>query len=54
MKARLVQFLRSDSGTAALEYGLIAAGVAIGIITVVQGFGSKLKVVFIAVQSALN
>jgi pilus assembly protein Flp/PilA len=54
MKTRLIEFLRSESGTTAIEYGLIATSVAVAVITVVQGLGSKLKAVFVAVQSALN
>jgi Flp pilus assembly pilin Flp len=54
MKVQLTEFLRDESGTAAIEYGLIATSVAVGIITVVQGLGSKLKAVFMAVQSALS
>ena len=54
MKARLVKFLRDESGTAAIEYGLIATGVVVAIITAVQSLGSKLQAVFTAVQNALN
>ena len=54
MKARLVKFLRDESGTAAIEYGLIATAVAVAIVTVVQSLGSKLNAVFTAVPNALN
>ena len=54
MKAQLVEFLRNESGATAIEYGLIAAGIAVGIITVVQGLGSKLKSTFTTVQNALK
>jgi pilus assembly protein Flp/PilA len=54
MKSQLIEFLRDESGTAALEYGLIAASMAIAIITVAQSLGSKLKTTFTAVQTALN
>jgi pilus assembly protein Flp/PilA len=54
MEAQLTEFLRDESGTAAIEYGLIATSVAVAIITAVQGLGSKLKAVFMAVQSALS
>ena len=39
-----VKFLRDDSGATAIEYGLIAAGIAVAIIAVVQGVGTKLTV----------
>jgi pilus assembly protein Flp/PilA len=54
MKAQMTEFLRDESGSAAIEYGLIAASIAVAIITVVQGLGSKLKTTFTAVQTALE
>jgi pilus assembly protein Flp/PilA len=54
MKAQLIAFLRDESGTAAIEYGLIAASIAVAIITVVQGLGSKLSTTFTSVQNALK
>jgi pilus assembly protein Flp/PilA len=54
MTTQMIKFLRDESGTAAIEYGLIAASISIAIITAVQGLGSKLKIAFTAVQSALN
>ncbi len=41
-------------GATAIEYGLIAAGIAVAIITVVKGLGSKLKTTFTSVQNALG
>ena len=41
---RLVRRFRADeTGATAIEYGLIAAGIAIAIVTVVQGLGSQVK-----------
>lgn len=54
MTTELTRFLRDESGTAAIEYGLIAASISIAIITAVQSLGLKLKVVFVAMQSAFN
>lgn len=57
MKAlRLVaaRFVKDESGATAIEYGLIAAGISVAIIAVVQGLGSKLNSTFTAVQNALN
>jgi pilus assembly protein Flp/PilA len=48
------RFLRNESGATAIEYGLIAAGVAVVIITVVNGLGSKLKTTFSSVSTALK
>jgi pilus assembly protein Flp/PilA len=54
-KGKMIQkFLRDESGATAIEYGLIAAGIAVAIITVVQGLGTKLTSTFTAVQGALK
>jgi pilus assembly protein Flp/PilA len=50
----LARFLEDKSGATAIEYGLIAAGIAVAIITVVTGLGSKLNVTFTSVSSALK
>jgi pilus assembly protein Flp/PilA len=47
-------FLRDESGATAIEYGLIAAGISVAIIAVVQGVGGKLVSTFTSVQNALN
>src|SRR5712691_5865978 len=39
----LVAFLRNESGATAIEYGLIAAGISVAIIVVVQGVGTNLS-----------
>jgi pilus assembly protein Flp/PilA len=48
------KFIRDESGATAIEYGLIAAGISVAIITVVTSLGSKLNSTFSAVQNALN
>lgn len=50
----LRRFLKDEKGATAIEYGLIAAGIAVAIIAVVQGLGSKLNTTFTSVQNALN
>jgi pilus assembly protein Flp/PilA len=52
--AMLTLFLRDESGATAIEYGLIAAGISVAIITVVQGLGTKLSNVFTNVSTAIN
>ena len=47
-------FLRDENGATAIEYGLIAAGISVAIIAVVQGLGSKLTSTFTSVQNALQ
>jgi pilus assembly protein Flp/PilA len=48
------KFLADESGATAIEYGLIAAGISVAIIAVVQGLGTKLKDTFQKVDTALN
>ena len=48
------KFIRDESGATAIEYGLIAAGIAVAIITVVNGLGTKLTSTFTSVQDALK
>jgi pilus assembly protein Flp/PilA len=50
----LARFFTDESGATAIEYGLIAAGISVAIIAVVQGLGSKLNTTFTSVQNALN
>ena len=48
------KFLSDESGATAIEYGLIAAGIAVAIITVVNGLGTKLTSTFTSVEGALK
>ena len=41
MSITLKRFLADEQGATAIEYGLIAAGISIAIVTVVEGVGSK-------------
>jgi len=47
------KFLKDDSGATAIEYGLIAAGISVAIITVVNSLGSQVKTTFSNVNKAL-
>jgi pilus assembly protein Flp/PilA len=47
-------FLGNESGATAIEYGLIAAGIAVAIIAVVQGLGTSLNSTFTSVSSSLK
>lgn len=53
MKTILSRFVKDESGATAIEYGLIAAGISVAIIAVVQGLGSNLKATFTTVSTAL-
>ena len=48
------KFWSDESGATAIEYGLIAAGIALAIITVVNGLGTKLKDTFDAVNNGIT
>jgi pilus assembly protein Flp/PilA len=48
------RFLRDDSGATAIEYGLIAAGISVAIISVVNTLGSQLKTTFTTVSTQLG
>jgi pilus assembly protein Flp/PilA len=50
----LKAFLADESGATAIEYGLIAAGIALAIISVVNGLGSKLSTKFTAINTSLK
>jgi pilus assembly protein Flp/PilA len=52
--SKLVRFLRDESGATAIEYGLIAAGIAVAIITVVGSLGSSLNTTFTSVSTAVK
>ena len=52
--AKVLAFLRNESGATAIEYGLIAAGISVAIIAVVNGLGTQLNSVFSTVSSDLT
>jgi pilus assembly protein Flp/PilA len=54
MIAKMKLFLIDDNGATAIEYGLIAAGISVAIITVVTSLGTKLNTAFGKVSNALN
>ncbi|WP_079604633.1 Flp family type IVb pilin [Bradyrhizobium erythrophlei] len=54
MKRSFLKFLSDQSGATAIEYGLIAAGIALAIIAVVNGLGSNLNNQFTSINSSLK
>jgi pilus assembly protein Flp/PilA len=54
LKLHFVRFLSDESGATAIEYGLIAAGIAIAIITAVQGVGGALSTNFGTISTSLK
>jgi len=49
----MMKFWKDESGATAIEYGLIAASIAVVIITAVQLLGTKLTTTFTSVAGAL-
>jgi pilus assembly protein Flp/PilA len=54
MKTLVSRFVKDESGATAIEYGLIAAGISVAIIAVVNGLGTKLNSTFSNVNSQLR
>jgi pilus assembly protein Flp/PilA len=54
MKNLFVRFVKDNSGATAIEYGLIAAGISVAIIAVVNGLGTKLNTTFNSVSTQLK
>jgi len=54
MRRKLIIFLNDESGATAIEYGLIASGIAVAIIAAIKGAGSNLKGTFASVSSAVK
>ena len=48
------RFVRDESGATAIEYGLIAAGIAVAIIAAVQAVGTALNTKMGAVSAGLQ
>ena len=47
-------FLREESGATSIEYGLIAAGIGVALITLVGQVGDEIETIFKGVHSQLN
>jgi pilus assembly protein Flp/PilA len=54
MKNLFARFLKDDSGATAIEYGLIAAGISVAIIAVVNGLGTKQNTTYSSISSQLK
>lgn len=54
MKSLISKFFKDESGATAIEYGLIAAGIAIAIITAVNGVGTALNTTFGNISGSLK
>jgi pilus assembly protein Flp/PilA len=54
MKDIVIRFWRDQSGATAIEYGLIAAGISLAIIAVVNGLGTNLNNMFTSINNSLK
>ena len=54
MKNLVTRFVKDESGATAIEYGLIAAGIAIAIISAVKGVGTALSTNFNTISTSLK
>jgi pilus assembly protein Flp/PilA len=54
LQRSLVKFFADESGATAIEYGLIAAGISLAIIAVVNGLGSNLNDKFTSINNSLK
>ena len=54
MSKLFARFLNDESGATAIEYGLIAAGISLAIIAVVNGLGSNLNTKFTDINNSLK
>ena len=54
MKNLVQRFVKDESGATAIEYGLIAAGISVAIVTIVKGVGTNLNSTFGNVSTNLR
>jgi pilus assembly protein Flp/PilA len=54
VRTKLRDFLGNEEGAAAIEYGLLAAGIAVAIIAVVAALGTNLNSTFSTVSTSLK
>ncbi|WP_414642877.1 Flp family type IVb pilin [Bradyrhizobium sp.] len=50
----LAKFWADESAATAIEYGLIAAGISLAIIAVVNGLGTNLNTKFTSINTSLK
>jgi pilus assembly protein Flp/PilA len=54
MTKHFARFVQDETGATAIEYGLIAAGIALAIIAVVNGLGTNLNTMFTSINTSLK
>jgi pilus assembly protein Flp/PilA len=50
----IVKFLKDESAATAIEYGLIATGIAVAVIPVITGLGTRLRSTFSTISTAIK
>jgi pilus assembly protein Flp/PilA len=50
----IIRFFKDESAATAIEYGLIASGIAVAVIAVITGLGTHLKTTFSTISTALK
>ncbi len=54
MFRKIIVFAKNETGATAIEYALIAAGISVTIIEVVNGLGTKLNTTYDSISSQLK
>ena len=54
MQNLIARFVKDESGATAIEYGLIAAGISLAIIAIVNGLGTNLNTKFTSINTSLK
>jgi pilus assembly protein Flp/PilA len=54
MSKLFARFVKDESGATAIEYGLIAAGISLAIIAVVNGLGTNLNDKYTSINNSLK
>ncbi len=54
MFRKIIVFAKNETGATAIEYALIAAGISVTIIAVVNGLGTKLNTTYDSISSQLK
>jgi pilus assembly protein Flp/PilA len=50
----IVKFWKDESAATAIEYGLIATGIAVAVVPVITGLGTRLRTTFSTVSTAIK
>lgn len=50
----IIRFFKDESAATAIEYGLIASGIAVAVIPVITGLGTHLRTTFSTISTAIK